>query len=69
LSIVVADRRFSTRTDGVPVPGLCAAGNVMASVIGMTYGGAGGTLAPAMVFGYLRGRHAARAAARVVMAT
>jgi 3-oxosteroid 1-dehydrogenase len=55
--------------DGVPLPGLYAAGNVMASVMGMTYGGAGGTLAPAMVFGYLGGRHAARAAARVVMAT
>jgi hypothetical protein len=41
----------------------------MASVIGTTYGGAGGTHAPAMVFGYLGGRHAARVAARVVMAT
>ena len=47
--------------DGEPIPGLYAAGNVMASVMGMTYGGAGGTLAPAMVFGYLAGRHAARA--------
>lgn len=49
--------------DGVPLPGLYAAGNVMASVMGMTYGGAGGTLAPAMVFGYLGGRHAAETAA------
>ena len=32
--------------DGNPVVGLYAAGNVMASVMGMTYGGAGGTLAP-----------------------
>ena len=46
--------------DGAPIPGLYAAGNVMASVMGMTYGGGGGTLAPAMVFGYLAGRHAAR---------
>jgi hypothetical protein len=47
--------------DGNPIPGLYAAGNVMASPMGMTYGGAGGTLAPGMVFGYRAGRHAAAA--------
>ena len=45
--------------DGHPIEGLYAAGNAMASVMGMTYGGAGGTLGPAMVFGFLAGRHAA----------
>lgn len=48
--------------DGRPIGGLYAAGNAMASVMGMTYGGAGGTLGPAMVFGYLAGRDAAAAA-------
>jgi len=47
--------------DGEPIARLYAAGNAMASVMGMTYGGAGGTLGPAMVFGYLSGRHAASA--------
>jgi succinate dehydrogenase/fumarate reductase flavoprotein subunit len=45
--------------DGRPIHGLYAAGNVMGSPFGMTYGGPGGTLGPAMVFGYLAGRHAA----------
>jgi succinate dehydrogenase/fumarate reductase flavoprotein subunit len=45
--------------DQRPIAGLYAAGNAMASPMGMTYGGAGGTLAPAMVFGFLAGRDAA----------
>lgn len=45
--------------DGKAIEGLYAAGNVMASVMGMTYGGPGGTIAPGMVFGFLAGRHAA----------
>ncbi|MBN8844414.1 MAG: FAD-binding protein [Sphingomonadales bacterium] len=50
--------------DGTPIAGLYAAGNVMASAMGMTYGGPGGTIAPGMVFGFLAGRHAATATAR-----
>jgi 3-oxosteroid 1-dehydrogenase len=45
--------------DDRPIPGLYAAGNAMASAFGMTYGGPGGTLGPAMTFGFLAGRHAA----------
>ncbi|MGD6979059.1 MULTISPECIES: FAD-dependent oxidoreductase [Citricoccus] len=48
--------------DGEVIPGLFAAGNVMAGPTGMVYGGAGGTLGPALVFGYLAGRTAGRRA-------
>ncbi|OBF73022.1 FAD-binding protein [Mycobacterium sp. 852002-51613_SCH5001154] len=44
---------------GEPIPGLYAAGNAMGGVTGRAYGGAGGTLGPAMVFGYRAGYAAA----------
>src|ERR1700761_1566894 len=43
--------------DGTPTPGLSAAGNTTASVMGYSYPAAGATLGPAMTFGYLAGRH------------
>ncbi|MHA3020289.1 FAD-dependent oxidoreductase [Mycobacterium sp. BMJ-28] len=45
--------------NGGVIEGLFAAGNAMAGVTGKAYGGAGGTLGPAMVFGYRCGYTAA----------
>lgn len=46
--------------NGDAIPGLYAAGNAMAAVLGEAYGGAGGTLGPGMTFGYIAGRHLGR---------
>ncbi|MGX4694803.1 FAD-dependent oxidoreductase [Streptomyces sp. JNUCC 63] len=46
--------------DGRVIKGLYAAGNAMAAPTGMAYGGAGGTLGPAIVFARLAGQHAAQ---------
>ena len=45
--------------EGVPIPGLYAAGTDMASVMGGHYPAGGINLGPAMTFGYIAARHAA----------
>lgn len=45
--------------DGAVIPGLYVTGNSASSVNGRAYPGAGSSVGPAMVFGYLAARHAA----------
>ncbi len=48
------------RPDGTVIPGLYAAGNVMANSFGSKGGGAGTTLGPCLTWGYIAAEDAAR---------
>ena len=48
---------------GRPIPGLYATGNTSAAVTGHGYSGPGGTIGPAMTFGYVAAEHIASLAA------
>jgi 3-oxosteroid 1-dehydrogenase len=57
------ERARVLRADGSVIPGLYAAGNTSALVMGRSYAGPGATIGPAMTFGYLAALDAAAAAA------
>ena len=48
------------RADGTVIDGLYATGNTSAAVMGNDYAGAGATIGPSIVFGFIGARHAAR---------
>lgn len=58
--LVTDERSRVLNEDGQPIPGLYAAGNSSASVMGRTYPGAGGTIGPALTFAFLAAEDAAR---------
>ncbi|MEV7415918.1 3-oxosteroid 1-dehydrogenase [Streptomyces sp. NPDC089919] len=51
--MVTDARARALRPDGSVIPGLYAAGNASAAVMGHSYAGAGSTIGPAMTFGYI----------------
>ncbi|GCD89283.1 3-oxosteroid 1-dehydrogenase [Nocardioides sp. LS1] len=51
--LVTDERARVLRPDGSVIPGLYAAGNCSAAVMGHTYAGPGATIGPALTFGYL----------------
>jgi 3-oxosteroid 1-dehydrogenase len=56
---LVTDEHARVLTEtGEPIPGLYAAGNSAASVMGHHYPGAGATIGPSVIFGYLAAKHA-----------
>jgi 3-oxosteroid 1-dehydrogenase len=56
-------------TDGAPIPGLYAAGNVTASVMGRAYPGPGASIGSSHVFSYVAAKHATEQTAGEPQAT
>ena len=55
--LVIDEHAQVVDSAGKPIPGLYAAGNTTASIMGYSYPAAGATLGPAMTFGYIAARH------------
>lgn len=56
--IVTDEFGRALREDGSVIPGLYATGNSTAPVVGKTYPGAGASISPSFVFGWVAARHA-----------
>ena len=57
--VIGTDARVQ-RTDGTAISRLYGAGNCVSGPVGQGYWGAGGTIGPALTFGFVAGRNAAR---------
>jgi len=55
--LVTDEKARVIKEDGSIIAGLYAVGNTSASVMGNSYPGPGGTIGPAMTFGYIASRH------------
>ena len=52
---VIDEKARIINFEGQPIPGVFGAGNAVASPLGLAYPGGGGTLGPAITFGYIAG--------------
>jgi fumarate reductase flavoprotein subunit len=66
--LIDADARVLRETDGEPVDGLFAAGEVTGNVIGAQYIGGGNAIGSALIFGRIAGRAAADRAVTITRA-